>query len=72
MNKADCTFIEHIMNKASSRKLIVFVIGTILFVAGLGLSPSDWMTLAMVYIGTQGAVDAFSEIGAAIVARKQS
>jgi len=44
------------LGKWASRKLIVFAIATGLCLSGNVLS-ADWVTLAIVYIGTQGAVD---------------
>lgn len=44
------------LGKWASRKLIVFAIATVLCLSGSVLS-GDWVTLAMVYIGTQGAID---------------
>lgn len=71
MNRANCTFAESIITKASSRKLVVFVVGSIFFIAGTGLTPTDWMTLATMYIGTQGAVDAFTAVASSISERKK-
>jgi len=39
-----------------SRKLMVFLIATGLAIFG-SLTSSDWVTISVVYIGTQGALD---------------
>lgn len=39
-----------------SKKLSVFVVATILALSGK-LTSSDWVTVSVVYIGTQGALD---------------
>lgn len=43
--------------KAISRKLVAFIVGTLLFVTNFGLTSDDWLLLAMVYMSSQGAVD---------------
>jgi len=53
--------LDAFLNKYLSRKLMVF------FVACLGLflgnlESSDWITIATVYIGTQGAVDIVTKL----------
>jgi len=53
--------IDEILNRYVSRKLMVFVIASIgLFTTVL--TSSDWVTIAAVYIGTQGAIDAVAKI----------
>lgn len=53
--------IDAILNRYVSRKLMVFVIASIgLFTTVL--TSSDWVTIAAVYIGTQGAIDAVAKI----------
>lgn len=44
-----------------SKKLFVFVIATLLAVFG-DLTSADWVVIATVYIGTQGAIDAVSKL----------
>lgn len=39
-----------------SRKLMVFLIATGLAIFG-SLTSNDWVTISVVYIGTQGALD---------------
>lgn len=43
--------------KIMSRKLVAFVVGTILFVTNFGLTPDDWLFLATIYVSSQGVVD---------------
>jgi len=53
--------IDAILNRYVSRKLMVFVVASIgLFTTVL--TSSDWVTIAAVYIGTQGAIDAVAKI----------
>jgi len=49
--------IDKILDKAISRKLMVFAIGTFFFAAGMGLSADDWMSLALAYVGAQGFIE---------------
>ncbi len=53
--------IDTILKKYVSRKLMVFVVATILTLFG-DLNSNDWVTIATVYIGTQGVIDAVSKI----------
>jgi hypothetical protein len=48
--------IDQFLNKWLSRKLMVFLIATGLAIFG-SLTSSDWVTISVVYIGTQGALD---------------
>ena len=53
--------LDNFLSKWTSRKLMVFLIATIL--AGTGyLNSGDWSMIAVVYIGTQGAVDFFTKM----------
>lgn len=53
--------IDTFLNKWLSRKLMVFIIATALAMFG-DLTSSDWVTIAAVYIGTQGCVDVISKL----------
>ena len=53
--------IDAILNRYVSRKLMVFVVASLGLFWGT-LTSSDWVTIAAVYIGTQGAIDAISKI----------
>lgn len=48
--------IDRFLERWSSRKLMVFAIATLLMISS-DLASSDWVTIAVVYIGTQGALD---------------
>ena len=48
--------IDTFLNKWLSRKLMVFLIATGLATFG-SLTSSEWVTISIVYIGTQGALD---------------
>ena len=53
--------IDAILNRYVRRKLMVFVVASFgLFSATL--TSSDWVTIAAVYIGTQGAIDAIAKL----------
>ena len=56
-----------LLNKLISRKLVVFVAGTIFFAMGK-VTETEWMMLASLYVGMQGSIDALS----AYLAKKQS
>jgi len=49
------------LNSWVSKKLFVFVIATALAVFG-DLTSSDWVTIATVYIGTTGVIDAVTKL----------
>jgi uncharacterized membrane protein (UPF0182 family) len=53
--------IDEILNRYVSRKLMVFAVASIGLFWG-ALTSSDWVTIAAVYIGTQGAIDAISKL----------
>jgi hypothetical protein len=48
------------LSKLFSRKLFVFLTSTTLMVWG-GLASEDWTSIALVYIGSQAAVDIASK-----------
>jgi len=53
--------VDAILNRYVSRKLMVFVVASIgLF--SQTLTSSDWVIIAGVYIGTQGAIDAIAKL----------
>jgi hypothetical protein len=48
--------IDNILNKWISRKLVVFIIASVgLFIGNL--TSEDWVTVAVVYIGSQTVID---------------
>ncbi len=53
--------VDKILNSWLSKKLFVFVIATALALFG-DLTSADWVVIATVYIGTQGAIDAVSKL----------
>ena len=48
--------LDKFLNSWVSKKLSVFVVATILALTGK-LTSADWVTVSVVYIGTQGALD---------------
>lgn len=48
--------IDQFLNRWLSRKLMVFVVASVGLFSGTLIS-GDWVILATVYIGTQGALD---------------
>ena len=58
MNKG---IIDKILNFVVSKKLSVFLIGTF-FAYNSTLNGEQWINLAMVYIGTQGIIDAIKQV----------
>jgi|TARA_R110002167_G_scaffold315268_1_gene520852 hypothetical protein len=53
--------IDTVLKKYVSRKLMVFVVASFgLFSATL--TSSDWVIIAGIYIGTQGAIDAIAKL----------
>ena len=53
--------IDEFLNRYLSRKLLVFLVACLGLFLGK-LTSSDWVTIAAVYIGTQGVIDAISKI----------
>ena len=53
--------IDAILNRYVSRKLMVFVVASFGLFSST-LNSSDWVTIAAVYIGTQGAIDAIAKL----------
>ena len=53
--------LDAILNSWISRKLMVFIVASFGLFSGT-LTSADWVTIAGVYIGTQGAIDAISKI----------
>lgn len=49
--------LDKFLSKTVSRKLLTFIVATLLLVFK-DLPAETWGTIAIVYIGTQGAVDA--------------
>ena len=53
--------IDQILNRYVSRKLMVFVVASFGLFSGT-LTSSDWVIIAGIYIGTQGAIDAIAKL----------
>ena len=51
-------YLDKIINKAVSRKLLAFAVGTFLLFKG-NLNSEDWTLITCVYIGGQSVVDLF-------------
>ena len=49
-------FIDKVLGKAVSRKLLAWVVAGVLAAFG-HVTSGDWVTITMVYIGSQAAVD---------------
>ena len=49
--------IDKVMERAISRKLLVFAVATALLYLGVGLDADTWGMIAMTYIGGQTAID---------------
>lgn len=53
--------LDQILNSWISKKLMVFIVASFGLFWG-SLTSADWVTIAGVYIGTQGAIDAIAKI----------
>jgi hypothetical protein len=53
--------LDTILSFTVSKKLLVFLISTFLVWREL-LTSEQWVSIALMYIGTQGAIDLFSQI----------
>ena len=49
--------IDNVMERAISRKLLVFTVATALLYLEVGLDADTWGMIAMTYIGGQTAID---------------
>ena len=58
MSKAQ---IDAFLGKWTSRKLMVFIVATLLTLFG-DVTSSDWVTIAAIYIGGQTVVDSVAKI----------
>jgi len=56
LNNTQKGILDSLQEKLASRKLLVFLTATGLFI-GAGLDPETWGMIAMIYIGGQSAVD---------------
>lgn len=53
--------LDKLLNNWISKKLSVFVVACFGLFSGM-LTSSDWVTIAGVYIGTQGVIDAITKL----------
>ena len=53
--------VDKVLNSWISKKLFVFIVATGLAIWG-NLTSGDWVVIATVYIGTQGAIDAVAKL----------
>lgn len=53
--------VDKVVDRFISKKLTVFLLGTLFLYLGK-LSGVQWVNLAMVYIGTQGVIDAIIKL----------
>ncbi len=53
--------IDKFLDRYSSRKLMVFVIATLLTLFG-DVTSSDWVTISAIYIGGQSVVDSIAKL----------
>ena len=49
--------VDRLLQKVTSRKLLVWVTGTVFLVLG-DISPDEWMALSLAYVGTAAVIDA--------------
>jgi hypothetical protein len=53
--------LDKILNSWVSKKLSVFIVATVLASVGQ-LDGHEWANIALMYIGTQGAIDAVKQL----------
>ena len=51
------SIVDNLMERAISRKLLVFAVATVLLYLEVGLDADTWGMIAMTYIGGQTAID---------------
>jgi len=56
MSEKTKEFLDHLLGKFTSRKLMVWVTATVLAVIG-SVTSEDWVAVSLVYIGSEAAVD---------------
>jgi len=62
--------VDVILNKWLSRKLLVFGIATVLTLAGQ-VESKDWVDVALIYIGTEGAIDFATRLRGVLPTKKE-
>ena len=53
--------VDKVLNWTISKKLSVFLVATVLVLKN-NISGSEWVYVALVYIGTQGVIDLYNRI----------
>lgn len=53
--------IDALLNSWVSKKLMVFIVASFGLFSGT-LTSSDWVTVAAIYLGTQGVIDALAKL----------
>lgn len=53
--------VDKFLNRFVSKKLTVFIIGSVFLYLGK-VMPEQWVNISMVYIGSQGVIDAISKL----------
>tara|TARA_R110000744_G_scaffold102758_3_gene197407 strand:- start:4125 stop:4304 length:180 start_codon:yes stop_codon:yes gene_type:complete len=53
--------IDKFLNLTISKKLTVFIVSTVLVFRG-NIQGMEWVYIALMYIGTQGAIDLYNRI----------
>ena len=61
MSAATKGFLDKALEKAASRKLLVWLAATGLMVAG-GLESGDWVIISALYLGGQSVIDAIAKL----------
>tara|TARA_R100000315_G_C5231620_1_gene142666 strand:- start:1487 stop:1684 length:198 start_codon:yes stop_codon:yes gene_type:complete len=56
MSEETKAFLDNILAKVTSRKLLVWLTATALALTG-NVTSEDWVAVALVYIGSEAAVD---------------
>ena len=51
-------YLDQLQEKVVSRKLLVFIVASVFLALNFGLDADTWGWIALMYIGTQGAIDA--------------
>jgi hypothetical protein len=53
--------VDRLVNRFISKKLMVFLLACVFLYLGK-LNGSQWVNLAMIYVGTQGVIDAIIKL----------
>lgn len=50
------------LDKALSRKFVVFLVGTLLYIFDYGVDENGWLFLASLYAGIEGSIDILNSV----------